>query len=738
MRGCVAWVLVGMLAAVAEAAPPLVPEQVSYQGLLLDGTGAPRTGNVDLTLRIYDALSGGTLLYVQVFSATPLTDGVFSVMLGPSGEATDTPDDPLSTSLAEALAGDLGATGPDRFLEVTVGVEGALARTQILAVPYAVHAETADRAALADQAASAASADNATSVGGLDASFVTQLYEHVNFDGQPPPNDAPDEGLADVDGDGKANFIDPDNDDDGILDGTEILNGTGINLVTPTFAQVTPPSADADLTHLVTVTGTNFEVGMAVAFGSENPSPANLSPTSLDVTVGPQTPGVKTVTLTRLNGESASGSFEFVKIVPGIVLFSPPYGSGSVPTLVTVTGTNFQPDMSVVFGSETPTPMNVTPTSFEVTVGPQSGIVPVTITLVNGNSGQSSYLFGLVDGDPVAHGVSVSGQMSFAVKGSMQTILGTEAGYWVDTDGDRVPELPLPFASNSQTSPGQIAVGWSPAGDVSGLTCRSTGVGNDCTVEFVTDSDADFALDDETGVLVEAVSGGPLGRIESPSLTFDASGHAVLGYLRHKQASPVDVVVAHDIDGDGLFTGTNEVVSPDTASTGSGVAALGEVATGAGGAVAYVYRKGSNSVGVVYDPEGDGTYLQTSWGTSGTLACVGAAYDSTGTLAVVYGSSSDGAVLWRSTSPNPTFTTLTSEAVSACDVVGGLASGLAVAHNGEGLVLLKDQDQDGFLESALPLEDPTTASVLELRRNATGRVYLATQDRILVDPSPSP
>ena len=137
--GCV----VLALASSVNAASPPVPDQFSYQGVLLDDQGVPRTGSVDLTLRIYDALGGGTLLYVQTLNAIPLTDGVFTVTLGPTGEATDTPVDPLTTSLTTAVAGDLSGTGPDRFLEVTVGLTGALARTQILTVPFAVRAGSA-------------------------------------------------------------------------------------------------------------------------------------------------------------------------------------------------------------------------------------------------------------------------------------------------------------------------------------------------------------------------------------------------------------------------------------------------------------------------------------------------------------------------------------------------------------------------------------------------------------------
>jgi hypothetical protein len=107
---------------------------------------------VDLTLRVYDSASGGTLLYKQSFVGVPLDAGVFTVTLGPTGSATDTPANPLTTDLTTALAGDLSGTGPSRFLQVTVGSEAPLARTQILSAPYAMRAESAESADVATTA----------------------------------------------------------------------------------------------------------------------------------------------------------------------------------------------------------------------------------------------------------------------------------------------------------------------------------------------------------------------------------------------------------------------------------------------------------------------------------------------------------------------------------------------------------------------------------------------------------
>ena len=137
----------------------------------------------------------------------------------------------------------------------------------MLAVPYALRARNAE---VAD------------ALGTIDSGFLSEIMEHQSFDGQPPSNLDSREGLGDADGDGKANFLEADNDNDGILDGTEITQGSDINLVTPTISGATPSFADELVSTVVQIQGTGFESGMAVQFGSQNPAPTNLMSTTFD------------------------------------------------------------------------------------------------------------------------------------------------------------------------------------------------------------------------------------------------------------------------------------------------------------------------------------------------------------------------------------------------------------------------------------------------------------------------
>ena len=378
------------LGSATHASPPDVPQSIIYQGVLLDDLGAPRTGTIDLIVRIYDAGIGGTVLYRQDFLATALTDGVFSVLLGPSGSATDTPVNPLTTSLAEVFDGTLQAVSPTRHLELTVGVEGPLARTQLHASPFALRA---DSAAVADTATTAVTVQT---FGGLPEAVFSQIYDNTNLDGTGPGNADPLEGQGDVDGDGIANFVDPDNDGDGIDDGTEIAQGSDINVVTPNITALVPSTFPELAATTVTVQGSNFDPGQTVVFGSEAPAPQNLTPTSFDVPLaGTQEDGTVPVIVTLPNGEVANSTFTFTRVIPSITGFVPATSPELTAATVTVQGTNFEPGQTVTFGSEAPAPQNLTPTSFDVSLSgvQEDGTVPVVVTLPHGESDTANFTF---------------------------------------------------------------------------------------------------------------------------------------------------------------------------------------------------------------------------------------------------------------------------------------------------------------------------------------------------------
>lgn len=101
-----------------------VPQDMNLQGRLVDDGGVALAGPVNLTVRIYDALTMGTLIYQEDHAATPLEDGVFELVIG-SGAS------PVGTLDASTFA------DPDRFLELVVNGSSLQPRQPFRSVPYA-------------------------------------------------------------------------------------------------------------------------------------------------------------------------------------------------------------------------------------------------------------------------------------------------------------------------------------------------------------------------------------------------------------------------------------------------------------------------------------------------------------------------------------------------------------------------------------------------------------------------
>jgi hypothetical protein len=105
-----------------------VPTMISYQGQLLDSNGNPVNGTHSMTFKLYDAPTGGNLLWSETQSVQ-VTNGLFNVLLG---------------EYAPLWFTSIGETSRDVYLGVTVGSgSGMTPRQQIVSVPYAFVADTA-------------------------------------------------------------------------------------------------------------------------------------------------------------------------------------------------------------------------------------------------------------------------------------------------------------------------------------------------------------------------------------------------------------------------------------------------------------------------------------------------------------------------------------------------------------------------------------------------------------------
>jgi len=659
--------LTSFLAATAWAALPVPPDQVAYSGVLVDGGGVPLAGPVDLGARIYDAASGGSLVFKQSFTGVALTDGHYALNLGPTGAATDSPTDPLTTSLRTALTGDLAA-GAGRFVEITVNSDPPLARVALVLVPYALRA---DHATTADVATNAL---DAQALGGLDSAALTEIFEHVSFDGGNPPNDDPSEGTGDADGDGFANFVDSNNDNDALSDSTEVSQGSNINLVTPTITTVTPSSGDASTTTPVTIAGTGFLPGATVSFGAQAVVPSSLTPTSLQAGAGPLA-GVfgsqlVDVTVLNANGEDAMklNGFTFIE-------------SAGAP-----------------------------------------GPVPVPFTILSTAS-------------PVS--ISVQGNDETLAYGSQHPTTGN--AYAVDTIADLATVFDVSAAVTGRVP---NALGWNASRVLHGFRANAT----TNQIQFLRDANANRLLESSEAVLLDGTVGTPNTR--SPSLAFDGAGRPGGGYIRTGTAT-ITAMAFHDRDGNGVFTGTNELVAVETAGS---VQTLGDAQFDLSGRLAYVfYNSTLGAIRVAWDRSGDGDFADTvgtpELGSAAAIAvpsCLGASFDGSGRLGIVYVVSGNPVALYDWNGDTDFLDAGESSVLPGsglpfgCDVTRSAASGRLVFvfnRSSELRMSVDTNDDNDFADAAdFTLLSSSVSAPLSVGTNASGAVRVLAPQGVFLGP----
>jgi len=122
----------------------------------------------------------------------------------------------------------------------------------------------------------------------------------------------------------------------------------------PTITSFEPANGNTSGGTAVTITGTNFQSGATVKFGSVDASSVNVqSATTIVATAPAQPAGATSITVTNPDGQSATASFFTYVVPPPIVTtVSPTSGPGNGGTVVQITGSNFQSGASVTFGTK--------------------------------------------------------------------------------------------------------------------------------------------------------------------------------------------------------------------------------------------------------------------------------------------------------------------------------------------------------------------------------------------------
>jgi hypothetical protein len=129
-----------------------IPDVMSYQGFLTASNSQPISGTVKLDFAIYDAATGGNLMWEESHPNTSVVEGYFTVLLGAHGS-------PLTAS---AFSGDT------RYLQVKVDDGDPLPRQRIGSVPYALRASWAATAITATTAISVPWSNITSRPSGLD------------------------------------------------------------------------------------------------------------------------------------------------------------------------------------------------------------------------------------------------------------------------------------------------------------------------------------------------------------------------------------------------------------------------------------------------------------------------------------------------------------------------------------------------------------------------------------------
>ncbi len=107
-----------------------VPQMINYQGVLTDTDGCPvEDTSYAIIFRLYDALTGGNVMWAETLASVTTTQGNFNVLLGSSNPI------PSSIFLNDSL-----------WLELEVEEEKMTPRQRIASVGYAFRSESADTA----------------------------------------------------------------------------------------------------------------------------------------------------------------------------------------------------------------------------------------------------------------------------------------------------------------------------------------------------------------------------------------------------------------------------------------------------------------------------------------------------------------------------------------------------------------------------------------------------------------
>jgi hypothetical protein len=120
--------------------PP--PDRINYQGVLRDSAGAPMDGLITMTFRFYDAASGGTILWEEIYDPVvyppqvTVSGGLFTAALGDSAHRNDG---------AEASFAGVFSNRAEVYLAVKVDTDSEMTpRVRVVSAAYSINSGALD------------------------------------------------------------------------------------------------------------------------------------------------------------------------------------------------------------------------------------------------------------------------------------------------------------------------------------------------------------------------------------------------------------------------------------------------------------------------------------------------------------------------------------------------------------------------------------------------------------------
>jgi hypothetical protein len=169
----------------------------------------------------------------------------------------------------------------------------------------------------------------------------------------------------------------------------------------PTISSIVPSTGPTAGGTAVTITGTGFQAGATVSLGGDAATGVNvLSATQIQAVTPAHAAGTVDVTVQNPDAQSATLTSGFSYAVTPLTIsnISPSSGLPAGGTVVTITGTNFQPGATVTFGGAPATAVTVVSATQIDATTPAHAAGPVDVKVTNPDGGSTTVTSGFAYG----------------------------------------------------------------------------------------------------------------------------------------------------------------------------------------------------------------------------------------------------------------------------------------------------------------------------------------------------